>query len=128
MLCEEASMRSTSRVADVSINTVAKSLVDAGKACAMFHDDTVRDLTMRSFTRLTNAFSKKFKNHVHMVALHTVWHNFVKMHATLRTTPAMSAGVADRLWSMEDVAAIVESAAPKAGKRGMYKTAPQISN
>lgn len=76
---------------------------------------------MRRFTRLTNAFSKKFENHAHMVALYTVWYNFVKMHKTLRMTPAMAAGVTDRLWSMEDVAAIIESAAPKAGKRGPYR-------
>lgn len=274
MLCEGSSMRSISRVADVSINTVAKLLVDAGKACATFHDETVRGVTskriqcdeiwsftyakaknvatakaapeeagdtwtwtaldadsklivswlvggrdgeyamafmddlrsrlanrvqlttdghkayleavegafggdidyamlvklygaapesfkgryspaecigarkdriegtpdkehvstsyverqnltmrmhMRRFTRLTNAFSKKFENHAHMVALYTVWYNFVKMHKTLRMTPAMAAGVTDRLWSMEDVAAIIESAAPKAGKRGPYR-------
>ncbi len=273
MLCEGSSMRSISRVADVSINTVSKLLVDAGKACATFHDDTVRGVTskrvqcdeiwsftyakaknvatakaapeeagdtwtwtaldadsklivswlvggrdseyamafmddlrsrlanrvqlttdghrayleavegafggdvdyamlvklygaapesfkgryspadcigarkdriegnpdkahvstsyverqnltmrmhMRRFTRLTNAFSKKFENHVHMVALYTVWYNFVKMHKTLRMTPAMAAGVSDRLWSMEDVAVLVEAAAPKAGKRGPY--------
>lgn len=277
MLCEGSSMRSISRVADVSINTVSKLLVDAGRACATFHDDTVRGVTskriqcdeiwsftyakaknvaaakaapeeagdtwtwtaldadsklivswlvggrdseyamafmgdlrsrlanrvqlttdghrayleavegafggdidyamlvklygaaaesfkgryspaecigarkdrvegnpdkahvstsyverqnltmrmhMRRFTRLTNAFSKKFENHVHMVALYTVWYNFVKMHKTLRMTPAMAAGVTDRLWSMEDVAALVEAAAPKAGKRGPYKKTP----
>lgn len=274
MLCEGSSMRSISRVSDVSINTVAKLLVDAGKACAMFHDETVRGVTskriqcdeiwsftyakaknvatakaapeeagdtwtwtaldadsklivswlvggrdseyamafmddlrsrlanrvqlttdghkayleavegafggdidyamlvklygaapesfkgryspaecigarkdriegnldkahvstsyverqnltmrmhMRRFTRLTNAFSKKFENHAHMVALYTVWYNFVKMHKTLRMTPAMAAGVTDRLWSMEDVATMIDAAAPKAGKRGPYK-------
>jgi len=282
MLCEGSSMRSISRVADVSINTVSKLLVDAGKACAAFHDETVRGVTskriqcdeiwsftyakaknvagakaapevagdtwtwtaldadsklivswlvggrdseyamafmddlrsrlanrvqlttdghrayleavegafggdidyamlvklygaapesfkgryspaecvgarkdriegspdpkhvstsyverqnltmrmqMRRFTRLTNAFSKKFENHVHMVALYTVWYNFVKMHKTLRMTPAMAAGVTDRLWSMDDVAAIIDAAAPKAGKRGPYKKrGDEISN
>ena len=77
---------------------------------------------MRRFTRLTNAFSKKFENHVHMVALYTVWYNFVRIHKTLRVTPAMAAGVADRLWSMEDVAALIEAAAPKPGKRGPYRS------
>ena len=76
---------------------------------------------MRRFTRLTNAFSKKFENHVHMVALYTVWYNFVRIHKTLRVAPAMAAGVTDRLWSMEDVAALVEAAAPKPGPRGPYK-------
>lgn len=54
-------------------------------------------MQMRRFTRLTNGFSKKFEKHAHMVALYTVWYNFVKMHKTLRMTPAMAAGVSDRL-------------------------------
>ena len=75
---------------------------------------------MRRFTRLTNAFSKKFENHVHMVALYSVWYNFVR--STRRcAVAAMAAGVADRLWSMEDIAALVEAAAPKPGPRGPYR-------
>ena len=284
MLCEGSSMRSISRVADVSINTVSKLLVDAGKACAAFHDDKVRrgvkarrvqvdeiwsftaakqknvpamkapvkgagdtwtwtaieadtkllitwlvggrdgehalafmddlrerlanrvqltsdghkayleavegafggdidyailvklygatsesakgryspaecigarkvaiegspdmahvstsyaerqNLTMRMhmrrFTRLTNAFSKKFANHMHMVALYTVWYNFVKQHKTLKgLSPAMAAGVSDTLWSMTDLAEMVDAAAPKLGKRGPYKkSSVEISN
>ena len=76
---------------------------------------------MRRFTRLTNAFSKKFENHVHMVALYTVWYNYVKLHKAHRLTPAMAAGLSDRLWSVEDIAALVEFAAPKPGKRGPDK-------
>ena len=76
---------------------------------------------MRRFTRLTNAFSKKFENHAHMVAIYTVWYNFVRIHKTLRVSPAMAAGFTDRLWSMEDVAQLVEDAAPKLGKRGPYQ-------
>jgi IS1 family transposase len=274
MLCEGSSMRSISRVADCSINTVTKMLTDAGKACAVFHDDTVRGMKsqrvqvdeiwsftyakqknvagakaapdgagdtwtwtaldadskliisyfvggrdgecakwfmqdvagrlanrvqltsdghrayleavegafgadvdyaqlikmygnapdafkgryspaectgikkvrvegdpdkkhvstsyverqnltmrmhMRRFTRLTNAFSKKFESHAHMVALYTVWYNFVRVHKTLRMSPAMAAGVADRLWSMEDIAALIEADEPPAKKRGPYK-------
>ena len=275
MLCEGSSMRSISRIADVSINTVSKLLVDAGKACAAFHDENVRGVTaarvqcdeiwtftyakaknvenaknapeeagdtwtwtaldsdskliiswlvggrdsgyalafmddlrdrlanrvqlttdghkayleaveeafgadidyamlvkmygepenrgperkyspsvctgakkqhvmgspdkkhvstshverqnltmrmhMRRFTRLTNAFSKKFDNHMHMVALYTVWYNFVRIHKTLKVTPAMAAGLTDRLWSMEDVVELIEAAAPKPDKRGPYK-------
>jgi hypothetical protein len=63
---------------------------------------------MRRFTRLTNAFSKKFENHVHMVALYTVFYNFTKIHKTLRTTPAMAAGLTDRVWDMADVVALIE--------------------
>lgn len=272
MLCEGASMRSVSRLADVSINTVSKLLVDAGKACATFHDDTVRDVKakrvqcdeiwsftyakaknvaeakaapdgagdtwtwtaidadsklivshfvggrdgecammfmddvakrlatrvqlttdghrayldavegafgcdvdfaqlvkiygaapgpagryspaectgakkvkvegkpdmahvstsyverqnltmrmhMRRFTRLTNAFSKKFENHAHMVALYAVWYNFVRVHKSLRVSPAMAAGISDRLWSMEDLASLVQADA-KPSKRGPYQ-------
>jgi hypothetical protein len=63
---------------------------------------------MRRFTRLTNAFSKKFENHCHMVALYAVWYNFVRIHKTLRVTPAMEAGVSDHLMSLEDVVGIVD--------------------
>ncbi len=65
---------------------------------------------MRRFTRLTNAFSKKFENHVHMVALYTVFYNWTKIHKTLRTTPAMAAGLTERVWDMADVVAMIERA------------------
>jgi IS1 family transposase len=276
MLCEGSSMRSISRVADVSINTVAKLLVDAGTACATFHDSIVRGVTakrvqvdevwtftyakkknveaakaapegagdtwtwtaidadsklivsylvadrsresahifmrniaarlanrvqltsdahrpyfqavsetfegkidyaqlnkiygpapegerryspavcigaerrpmignpdpehvstsyversnltmrmhMRRFTRLTNAFSKKFENHAHMVALYTVWYNFVKQHKTLKgCSPAMAAGLEDHLWSTTDLANMIDARLPKPGPRGPYKKA-----
>ena len=263
MLCEGSSMRSVSRVADVSINTVSKLLVDAGRVCAWFHDENVRDvrarrvqvdeiwsftyakaknvaaakaapegaddtwtwtaldsdsklivswlvgprdagsaftvvddlggrlanraqltsdglklyldavedvfgadvnysqlvklygspaeseahrcspatclgctpktitgdpdpkhistsyverqnLTMRMsmcrFTRLTNGFSKKLENHVHMVALYTVFYNWTRIHKTLRTSPAQAAGLTERLWDMPDIVALVEDA------------------
>ena len=63
---------------------------------------------MRRFTRLTNAFSKKVENHCHALALYFVFYNFVRMHKTLRMSPAMAAGVSDRLWDMKDVAQLVE--------------------
>jgi hypothetical protein len=67
------------------------------------------DLTrMRRFTRLTNAFSKKFENHCHMVALYAVWCNFIRIHKTLRVTPAMEAGVTDRLFTYEELIGIVD--------------------
>ena len=55
---------------------------------------------MRRFTRLTNAFSKKVENHMWSVALFTTYYNFVRIHKTLRVTPAMAAGVTDRLWEI----------------------------
>ena len=78
-------------------------------------------MQMRRFTRLTNAFSKKFENHMHMVALYTVWYNWVRIHKTLKVTPAMAAGLSPILWSMEDVASLIDAAAAKRGKRGPYK-------
>lgn len=65
---------------------------------------------MRRFTRLTNAFSKKFENHCHAVALHMMYYNFVRVHMTIKTTPAMAAGVTDRQWSMLDIVDLIESA------------------
>jgi hypothetical protein len=55
------------------------------------------------------------------VALYTVWYNFVKLHKAHKLTPAMAAGVSDRLWAMDDVAALVEASEVKPGKRGPYK-------
>jgi IS1 family transposase len=65
-------------------------------------------MEMRRFTRLTNAFSKKLENHAHMVALYALWYNFVRIHKTLRTSPAMEVGIESRLWSMEDIARLIE--------------------
>jgi IS1 family transposase len=63
---------------------------------------------MRRFTRLTNGFSKQVENHAHAVALHFMWYNFVKIHGSLRITPAMAAGVTDRVWEAEDVVALLD--------------------
>jgi len=76
---------------------------------------------MRRFTRLTNGFSKKFENHVHMVALYTVWYNFIRIHKTLKMSPAMAAGVSKTLWSMSDLCELMDAVAPKPGPRGPYK-------
>ena len=80
-------------------------------------------MSMRRFTRLTNAFSKKAENHAHMVALYTTWYNFVRQHKTLRVAPAMAARISDRLWSMTDVVALIDAQAEPAKKRGRYKKA-----
>jgi hypothetical protein len=65
-------------------------------------------MTARRFTRLTNAFSKKIENHIASVALTYFAYNFIKIHRTLRTTPAMAAGVTDRLWDVSDLVAAWE--------------------
>jgi hypothetical protein len=70
--------------------------------------DLTMRMNMRSFTRLTNASSKKVENHAHAVALHFVYHNFVRIHKTLRVTPAMAAGVTKRLWSVKDLVRLLE--------------------
>lgn len=83
---------------------------------------------MRRFTRPTNAFSKKFENHMHMVALYTVWYNFIRIHKSLRVTPAMAAGLSKTVWDMEDLVRIMDERAPKPGPRGPYKNRSEISN
>ena len=73
-------------------------------------------MQMRRFTRLTNAFSKKFENHMHMVALYTVWYNYVKQHKSLKgLSPAMAAGLSDTLWSITDLAGMIDAGQPKPG-------------
>ena len=64
-------------------------------------------MQMRRFTRLTNAFSKKVENHIAALALHYMHYNFVRIHQTLRVTPAMAAGITDRLWSVEDIVGLL---------------------
>jgi IS1 family transposase len=76
---------------------------------------------MRRFSRLTNAFSKKIENHAIVVALHIMYYNFVRIHKTLRVTPAMAAGVADRHWDIADIAKLVEDAEANPAKRRPYK-------
>lgn len=64
-------------------------------------------MCMRRFTRLTNAFSKKIENHCAAISLHFMYYNFVRRHQTLRVTPAMAAGVTNRLWSVEDIVGLL---------------------
>jgi hypothetical protein len=63
---------------------------------------------MRRFTRLTNAFSKKVENHAAAIALHTMYYNFVRIHQTLKETPAMAAGVSKKLWEVSDIVEMLE--------------------
>ena len=86
-------------------------------------------MAMRRFTRLTNGFSKKVENHAHMVALHFMYYNFVMIQRKLRVTPAMAAGVTDRLWEIEDIVKLLEAAETKPTTRGPYKKrVAEISN
>jgi IS1 family transposase len=65
-------------------------------------------MSMRRFTRLTNAFSKKVENLAHAVSLHFMYYNFGRIHKTLRVTPAMEAGISDHVWSLEEIAGLVD--------------------
>jgi len=67
---------------------------------------------MRRFTRLTNGFSKKIENHVAAISLHFMYYNFVRIHQTLRITPAMAAGVTDRAWEIADIVRLLEDQKP----------------
>ena len=58
---------------------------------------------MRRFTRLTNAFSKKLENHEAAIALFLTYYNFARVHSTLKTTPAVASGLADRPWSVDEL-------------------------
>jgi len=65
-------------------------------------------MSMRRFTRLTNGFSKKIENHAHAIALHFMYYNFVRIHKSLRVTPAMDAGLTKKLWSIEDLVQLLD--------------------
>jgi len=65
-------------------------------------------MSMRRFTRLTNGFSKKLENDAAAVALYFMYYNFGRMHQTLRVTPAMEAGIADHVWSVEEIVGLLE--------------------
>ena len=78
-------------------------------------------MSMRRFTRLTNAFSKKIESLHHSVALHFFNYNFCRLHQTLRVTPAMEAGVTERVWEISDIAGLVEAGAPKPNRPETYR-------
>lgn len=78
-------------------------------------------MSMRRFTRLTNTFSKKLENHIHALALYFVHYNFCRIHKSLKTSPAMAAGIADTLWPLDDVIAKIDEMAAPPKKRGPYK-------
>lgn len=80
-------------------------------------------MCMRRFTRLTNAFSKKLENHIHMLSLYFVFYNFCRIHKTLRVTPAMQAQLNDTVHDMEWVVMMIDEAESTPKKRGPYKKA-----
>jgi IS1 family transposase len=78
-------------------------------------------MSMRRFTRLTNAFSKKVDNHMHALSLYFAFYNFTRIHKTLKVSPAMAAGITEHLWSMEEIAEMIEARQAKPMKRGPYQ-------
>ncbi len=76
---------------------------------------------MRRYPRRTDAFSKKFANHCHMVAIYTVFYNWLRIHKTLKVTPAQEAGLTDNVWEWADIIDFMDSLAPAPKKRGPYK-------
>lgn len=79
-------------------------------------------MSMRRYTRLTNGFSKKIENHAAAVSLHFMHYNFCRVHKTLGTTPAVAAGVADHVWKLSEIIALLDDAERAVPiKRGPYK-------
>ena len=70
-------------------------------------------MSMRRFTRLTNAHSKKIANHCHSLALYFVYYNWIRQHASLRVSPAMAAGLTDKLMDWEDLVAFIDAYRPE---------------
>lgn len=91
---------------------------DEGKVSTSYAErqNLTMRMHMRRYTRLTNAFSKKFESHCHMVALYTVWYNFIRKHTTIKTTPAVAAGLADEPYGFDFIVGLVEARAPKTGR------------
>jgi hypothetical protein len=78
-------------------------------------------MNMRRLTRLTNGFSKKLENHVHMLSLYFVHYNFVRLHKSLKMTPAMAAGFSGTLHDLYWIVGRIDASAPAPEKRGPYK-------
>jgi IS1 family transposase len=89
------------------------------------HNQTMRQHMWR-FTRLTAGYSKKLTNHVHMVALYTVWYNCARINSAIRMAPAMAAGLTDKLMDMADIANLIVTHEGPAKKRGPYKKGTPI--
>lgn len=85
-------------------------------------------MCMRRFTRLTNGFSKKLANHVAAVSLHCMYYNFVRIHQTLRITPAMAAGITDHVWEMADVVRLLDESAAKPNYRDEAHYGPALGH
>ena len=88
---------------------IGKPIVRAISTSYVERQNLTMRMSMRRFTRLTNAFSKKVENLGHAVALHFMFYNFGRIHQSLRVTPAMEAGLTDRVWSLEEIAGLADA-------------------
>jgi IS1 family transposase len=113
-------IRKTAIEGNPDMKAANTSLVEA-------HNKTMR-MHMRRFTRLTNGHSKKVANHAHMVALYTMYYNFIRTHSKLKMTPAMQAGIAPTFLSFADVLARVDAAQVPAVRGPYKKRGAEISN
>lgn len=98
---------------DPSIEHVSTSYVE--------RQNLTMRMSMRRFTRLTNAFSKKVDNHIYMLSLYFVWYNFCRTHKAHKLSPAMAAGVTDTLHDMEWIVSLIDERAPKPGRPKAYR-------
>src|SRR5216684_6458940 len=83
---------------------------------------------VRRFTRLTNAFSKKFENHCHMVAIYHAYYNFCRVHQTLRVTPAMEGGLSDNVWTMQELVVTARIQGTSQGQPKLFGTSYHCIN
>jgi hypothetical protein len=83
-------------------------------------------MSMRRFTRLTNAFSKKIDAHIHALSLYFVFYNFCRIHKSLRIRPAMAAGLSDTVRDMEWIVGLIDTREGLPKKRGLYKKRAEI--
>ncbi len=129
-----AGLKSESRYSPGECNGILRNVIEGKPNPDNISTSYVerQNLTMRMsmcrFTRLTNAFSKKMENHNHAVALHFMHYNFCRIHQTLKVTPAMEAGVTNRLWDVSDIVRMVEDAQPAPNRPTTYKSKSDISN
>jgi hypothetical protein len=96
-------------VAALPVSLTTKSLRPSDETSYVERQNLSMRMGMRRFTRLTNGFSKKAENHAHMVALYFAHYNFARVHGTLRTTPAMAGGIADHVWSLEEIVGLLDT-------------------
>jgi hypothetical protein len=114
-VADPAPVEGRRRYSPPEIVTCSKSVVnghpDLKKASTSIVERSNLSLRMgnRRFARLTNAFSKKLANHMHAISFYFMVYNFVKVHGSLRVTPAMAAGISDSLWTMEDIVLMADT-------------------